>query len=64
MLEKNKNELRSFYQNQVEIVVRDKLKEFQEQLEKAEAGMQDELHNREFAIARTAASHIQQINEK
>lgn len=62
--EKNKLELRNFYQDQVEVVVRDKLREFQEQLERAENSMQDEIKNREFSVAKTAAHHIQQIQEK
>lgn len=62
--EKNKLELRNFYQDQVEVVVRDKLREFQEQLERAENSMQDEIKSREFSVAKTAAHHIQQIQEK
>lgn len=63
-LEVHKTELRNFYQNQVETVVRDKLQEFQAQLERAENALQEELKNREFSIARTAAMHIQKISEK
>lgn len=48
----------------METVVRDKLQEFQAQLERAETALQEELKNREFSIARTAAMHIQKISEK
>lgn len=63
-IDKNKMELRNFYQNQVEAVVRDKLKEFQEQLENAEKSMHEEVRNRELTIAKTAAQHIQNLEEK
>ncbi|KAF5291970.1 hypothetical protein FQR65_LT11370 [Abscondita terminalis] len=63
-MENHKIELRNFYQNQVEIVVREKLREFQLQLEQAESSLQAELHNRELTVAKAAAVHIQQITEK
>ncbi|KAF2900663.1 hypothetical protein ILUMI_05526 [Ignelater luminosus] len=62
--EQNKVELRNFYQDQVEVVVRDKLREFQAQLEKAENSIQDEIRNRELSVAKAAAVHIQQVTEK
>lgn len=62
--EKCKFELRNFYQEQVEIVVRDKLKEFQSQLDKAENSLEDELKKRELSIAQTAALHIKELSEK
>ncbi|KAI4459247.1 centrobin [Holotrichia oblita] len=62
--EKNKTDLRNFYQDQVEIVVREKLKEFQSQLDKAESSLQEELKKRELTIAKSAANHIQQIADK
>uniref|UniRef100_A0A1Y1LAT1 Centrobin n=1 Tax=Photinus pyralis TaxID=7054 RepID=A0A1Y1LAT1_PHOPY len=63
-MEQSKMELRNFYQDQVEMVVREKLREFQVQLEKAETSLQEELQNRELTVARSAAMHIQQIQEK
>ncbi|KAK5649297.1 hypothetical protein RI129_000326 [Pyrocoelia pectoralis] len=63
-IEQTKIELRNFYQDQVEVVVREKLREFQIQLEKAESSLQEELRNRELTVARSAAMHIQQITEK
>lgn len=63
-LESNKVELRNFYQGQVEILVQNKLKEFQCQLDQTENNFKDEIKKREMAIAKSAASHIQQISEK
>ncbi|KAK4881020.1 hypothetical protein RN001_004339 [Aquatica leii] len=63
-MENHKLELRNFYQDQVEIVVREKLREFQLQLDKAENSLQEELHNRELTVAKAAALHIQQVTEK
>ncbi|RZC34570.1 SMC N, IncA, CALCOCO1 and/or DUF3584 domain containing protein [Asbolus verrucosus] len=63
-LENNKIELKNFYQGQVELVVQNKLKEFQKQLDEAEKALKDELTKKELSIAKTAASHIQQISEK
>ncbi|CAH1119258.1 unnamed protein product [Phaedon cochleariae] len=63
-IENNKLELRNFYQGQVEILVQNKLKEFQSQLDQAEMGFKGEIKKREMSIAKTAASHIQQISEK
>ncbi|XP_073991845.1 uncharacterized protein isoform X2 [Rhodnius prolixus] len=44
-LEKSKSELRAVYQSQLESVVRDKVAEFQAQLDRAQAVMQVELEN-------------------
>ncbi|XP_014239189.1 intracellular protein transport protein USO1 isoform X2 [Cimex lectularius] len=44
-LDKAKTELRTLYQNQLESVVRDKLAEFQGQLDAAQASMQAEIDN-------------------
>lgn len=63
-MEQHKIDLRQFYQNQVESVVRDKLREFQMQLDRAESLLQEEVKNKEMSIARTAAKHIQSISEK
>lgn len=63
-MESNKVELRNFYQGQVEILVQNKLKEFQCQLDQTENNFKDEIKKREMAIAKSAASHIQQISEK
>lgn len=59
-LDQNKLELRNFYQGQMEILVQNKLKEFQSQLDKSESNFKE----REMAIAKTAAMHIQQMSEK
>ncbi|XP_049821127.1 repetitive organellar protein isoform X2 [Aethina tumida] len=60
----NKIELRNFYQGQVELLVQNKLKEFQDQLDKAENSFKDELKRKELQIAKTAAIHMQQLTEK
>lgn len=63
-LENSKMELRNFYQGQVEILVQNKLKEFQDQLDQAEKTFKEELKKREMSIAKTAAAHMQQVSEK
>nr|XP_023019518.1 myosin-4 isoform X1 [Leptinotarsa decemlineata] len=63
-MENNKMELRHFYQGQVEILVQNKLKEFQSQLDQAQASFKEDIKKRELSIAKTAATHIQQISEK
>nr|CAI5828873.1 unnamed protein product [Callosobruchus analis] len=63
-LESSKLELRNFYQGQVELLVQNKLKEFQGQLDQAETAFKEEVKKRELSIAKTAASHIQQLSEK
>lgn len=60
----NKKELRNFYQGQVELLVQNKLKEFQTQLDDAEHKMKEQLEKKELEIAKSAALHIQQINDK
>lgn len=62
--ETNKVELRNFYQGQVELLVQTKLKEFQCQLDDTENKFKEEIKKREMAIAKSAATHIQQISEK
>ncbi|GLV44209.1 Centrobin [Carabus blaptoides fortunei] len=62
--ERNKIELRNFYQQQVEVLVKDKLKEFQDQLEQAEKSLQDELRNKEHVITRSAAKQLQKLTDK
>nr|XP_018915828.1 PREDICTED: myosin-2 heavy chain [Bemisia tabaci] len=62
--DKLKKELRVFYQKQLESVVRDKLKEFQSQLDAAEAALKVELHTRERALAELAARQMQILTEK
>lgn len=57
-------ELRNFYQGQVELLVQNKLKEFQSQLDKSENNFREEIRKREISIAKTAAVHIQQLSEK
>lgn len=59
-----KTDLRNFYQDQVEQVVRDKLQEFQTQLEQAEQDLEENLKIREMNVVKSAAMHIQQITEK
>lgn len=44
--------------------MRDKLKEFQSQLDQAENALQEELKKRELTIVKSAAIHIQQITDK
>lgn len=63
-MDKTKSDLRDFYQQQVELLVQDKLKEFQSQLDRAETSLQDEINKRELSIAKTVATHIQQITDK
>lgn len=58
--DQNKLELRNFYQGQMEILVQNKLKQFQSQLDKSESNFKE----KELAIAKTAAIHIQQMSEK
>lgn len=62
--EKAKIELRNFYQQQVELLVKDKLKEFQNQLEQTEHALHDELQNREQTIAKTAAKQLQKLTDR
>lgn len=63
-LEALKTELHDFYQAQLERVVRDKLKEFQTQLDAAESTLQRELESRERSVAQLAARQLQHVTEK
>nr|CAH7739211.1 unnamed protein product [Callosobruchus chinensis] len=63
-LESSKMELRNFYQGQVELLVQNKLKEFQGQLDQAETAFKEEVEKRELFVAKKAANHIQQLSEK
>lgn len=62
--ERNKNDLRSFYQQQVEVLVKGKLKEFQDQLERAEVALQNELLLKEQTITKQAAKQMYKLAEK
>lgn len=63
-INQSKIDLRNFYQGQVELLVQNKLKEFQSQLDKSEINFKEEIKKRELSIAKTAAVHIQQLSEK
>lgn len=63
-IESIKTELHDFYQAQLERVVRDKLKEFQGQLDAAESALQRELESRERSVAQLAARQLQHVTEK
>lgn len=63
-VDKIKVELKEFYQNQVEKIVQEKLKEFQEQLSLAERSLQKEIEEREKTISEMAIKQVQQIVEK
>ncbi|KAK3925427.1 Centrobin [Frankliniella fusca] len=63
-METMKTELHDFYQAQLERVVRDKLKEFQGQLDAAEATLQRELEAKERSVAQLAARQLQHVTEK
>lgn len=62
--ERIKVELREYYQEQLEVVVRDKLREFQEQLDAAETSLHKELEQREHALTEMASKQVKQISEK
>lgn len=57
-------ELREVYQNQVDDVVKTKLKEFQGQLDAAETAFQVDLETKQRAIAECAARKIKSIIDK
>ncbi|KAL0275123.1 UNVERIFIED_CONTAM: hypothetical protein PYX00_003082 [Menopon gallinae] len=63
-MEKVKVELKEFYQEQVESIVQEKLKEFQEQLAAAEKGLHAEIELREKTVTEMAVKQVQQIAEK
>lgn len=59
-----KTELREFYQNQLNSNVKEKLKEFQSQLDSAELSLHREFQAKEKTIAENAAKQLKQISEK
>ncbi|XP_043279919.1 major antigen isoform X2 [Venturia canescens] len=59
-----RSELREIYQNQLDDVVKTKLKEFQGQLDAAEMAFQADLETRQRAIAECAARKIKGIIDK
>lgn len=59
-----RTELREIYQNQLDDVVKTKLKEFQSQLDAAEVAFQADLETRQRAIAECAARKIKSIIDK
>ncbi|PSN57076.1 hypothetical protein C0J52_01733 [Blattella germanica] len=59
-VEKVKAELREYYQEQLDLVVSEKLREFQEQLDAAETGLHKELEQREHAITEIASKQRQE----
>lgn len=63
-IDQNKIEIRNFYQGQVEVLVQNKLKEFQSQLEKHERNYHEEIKRKELSIAKIAALHLQEIAKK
>jgi hypothetical protein len=62
--EQMKVELREYYQEQLEVVVHDKLREFQEQLDAVETSLHRELEQRERAVTEMASKQVKQISEK
>lgn len=63
-IEVARTELRALYQGQLEAVVREKLKEFQNQLDAAEAALKAELQAREKLWADKASSQCQLLSER
>lgn len=63
-LELQQKSLKSHYQQQLENVVAQKLKEFQEQLDKTEENLRAEARERERLIAERAVKQLELINEK
>ncbi|KAL1464143.1 hypothetical protein WDU94_003816 [Cyamophila willieti] len=59
-----KSELRDFYQNQLNTNVKEKLKEFQSQLDAAELTLHREFQAKEKTIVENAAKQLKQISEK
>ncbi|XP_014217062.1 interaptin [Copidosoma floridanum] len=62
--EKLRAELRDIYQKQVDEVVKNKLQEFQKQLDSAEMIFQNELETKQRAIAEIAARKIKSVIDK
>jgi GTPase involved in cell partitioning and DNA repair len=56
-------ELREYYQEQMEVVVRDKLQEFQEQLDAVQTSFQKEMEQRDHELNEVASQQLQQIAE-
>lgn len=63
-LELQQKSLKAHYQQQLEHVVSQKLKEFQEQLDKTEETLRSEARERERLIAERAVKQLELINEK
>ncbi|XP_054266907.1 uncharacterized protein LOC128989076 [Macrosteles quadrilineatus] len=63
-MEVARTELRALYQGQLEAVVKEKLQEFQTQLETAEAALKAELHNKEKHWAEKANDQCRQLHDK
>lgn len=56
--------LKSFYQNQIEDVVQQKVKEFQQQLDMVEDSFKVESRQREKLIAERAIKQMELFNQK
>lgn len=63
-LESQKVTLKSFYQNQIEEVVQQKVKEFQKQLDLVEDAFKVESKQRERLIAERAIKQMELFNQK
>ncbi|XP_066262440.1 putative leucine-rich repeat-containing protein DDB_G0290503 isoform X2 [Euwallacea similis] len=63
-LENTKVELRNFYQGQLELIVENKRKEMQNQLDQENQNNLEEIKRKELSMAKTAANHIKEISEK
>lgn len=63
-LETQQKTLKSHYQQQLEYVVAQKLKEFQGQLDKMEENLRSEAREREHLIAERAVKQLELLNEK
>lgn len=63
-LETTKVELRNFYQGQLELIVENKRKEMQNQLDRERESNLEEMKRKELSMAKTAANHIKEISEK
>lgn len=57
-------ELRNFYQGQLELIVENKRKEMQNQLDRERESNLEEMKRKELSMAKTAANHIKEISEK
>lgn len=63
-IEVARTELRALYQGQLETVVKEKLQEFQSQLEAAESALKAELHLKEKQWAEKANEQCRKLQEK